>query len=94
MEEQRRIYQVFLDMDSHKAVVTENPCVYVRFHGRGDMPMVVMSEDDLLEELDKEAPLVRWLLHQLHTYDCRTQRLMAMIFDKTNVLSDVLRLPR
>jgi succinate dehydrogenase flavin-adding protein (antitoxin of CptAB toxin-antitoxin module) len=54
-------------------------------------PLISMSVENLLEELDKDAELVRWLLNQMTTYDCRKQKLVALIFDRQTVISDVLR---
>lgn len=96
MDEKRKIYQNFMSLNAHKAVVTDTPTVHVMFYEEGKtmspmQPLISMSVEDVLEELDKDAELVRWLLNQMTTYDCRKQKLVALIFDRQTVISDVLR---
>ena len=96
MDEKRKIYQNFMSLNAHKAVVTDTPTVHVMFYEEGKamspmQPLISMSVENVLEELDKDAELVRWLLNQMTTYDCRKQKLVALIFDRQTVLSDVLR---
>lgn len=94
MERERRIYEAFVTMHQRQAVPTEEPCVYLQWH-RETMdpgaPLVRLGVADVLDALDKDAELVRHLLHQMHTYDCRTQRIVGLVFDKRTVLSDVLK---
>lgn len=98
MERERRIYNEFLAMHSQKAPPSAEPCAHVHFYRGKAMtpaePLVSMSIDELRSELDEEAELVRWLLRQMSTYDCRTQTIVALVFDERTVLSDVLRRPR
>jgi hypothetical protein len=93
MEEKRKIYETFLSFNAHKASVTDVPTVHAFFYHSGTMSpairLITMSPDDVKEELDMGCELVRWLMHQLHTYDCHTQRIVALIFDRQTVLSDV-----
>ena len=95
MEEKRKIYQTFMSMNAHKATTTENPTAHVMFYKEGKsmsptQPVIAMDKDQIQQELDQECELVRWLLHQMSTYDCRRQRIVALIFDRKTVLSDVL----
>tara|TARA_B110001450_G_scaffold61192_1_gene57977 strand:+ start:983 stop:1285 length:303 start_codon:yes stop_codon:yes gene_type:complete len=91
----QRAYRTFLTMEAGKADVTAWPCAYVKRHG-DDAPLLKMEEDDLIGALDTEtpSPSVRWLMHQLKTYDCTKQRLLVLVFDRATVLSDVLRVPK
>ena len=96
MDAQRQIYNNFLSLNAHKARTTSVPTAHVMFYQHGKpmtplQPLIAMSVNDILQELDKEADLVRWLLNQLATYKCSTQRIVALIFDRQTVLSDVLR---
>ena len=96
MDAKRKIYENFLSLNAHKACVTDTPQVHVMFYQPDRVisplhPLVLMSVDDVMQELDKDAELVRWLLNQMATYDCRKQRIVALIFDRRTVLSDVLR---
>jgi hypothetical protein len=55
-----------------------------------------LTRDDVINEctagrLNKDSHLVRWLLNQMTTYDCRRQRILALKFDESTVLSEVLR---
>lgn len=97
MEEQRKIYSTFLALHASKASTTSSPKAHVMFYDQKTsmspmQPLITMSMDDLLEELDKDSELVRWLLQQMSTYDCCKQKLIALVFDRQTVLSDVLRI--
>lgn len=96
MEERRKIYRNFLALHANKAGATAVPTAHVMFHDPSKpvspaQPLIAMSVDNVLAELDKDSELVRWLLRQLTTYDCRTQKIVALVFDRTTVLSDVFR---
>jgi hypothetical protein len=58
-----------------------------------EAPLLAMDREDVLEAMDSDSRLVSWLLEQMRTYDCRTQRIVALVFDKRTVLSEVLRVP-
>ena len=94
MEEQRRIYRGFLAVHAPKARATTEPTAHVMFQ-KPDMsvyePLIAMTREELLEELDGESELVRWLLWQMTTYDCYRQKIVALVFDRSTVLSDVMR---
>lgn len=94
MEFERRALQQFLAMHAHKASPTQEPAVHLQFYSdtmAAGAPLLKLTEDDIKEELNVESELVRRLLRQLHTYDCRTQRIVGLIFGKDVVLSEVLR---
>lgn len=96
MEREQKIFKVFLSLHAHKATATETPCAYLQFydeHMAVDAPLIRFTREEVVEcdELDHECELVRYLLHQMTTYDCRTQRIVGLVFDKEIVLSDVLR---
>lgn len=97
MEDQRRAFSTFLTMNAPRAHTTEEPCVHMMFSPENiNGPLVRLTRDDVLQEcaegnLDGTSPLVRWLLNQLSTYDHRRQRILALRFDASTVLSEVLR---
>ena len=95
MEEKRRSFKTFLSLHWHKGRASDEPVVYAQYHHpKGvpyDTPLLCMDEEDILQELDTSSELVRWLLHQLRTYDCTREYIVALIFDRETVLSDVLR---
>ena len=96
MEHERKAFRLFLEMHSHKAQPTDEPVAHLQFHSdtlSASEPLIQFSRDDILEceELDESSELVRFLLHQMTTYDCRTQRIVGLVFNTTTVLSDVLR---
>lgn len=97
MESQRKIFEQFLSMTASRARPTNEPVAHVCFYQRDCMPhnqtLLTMDQQDLLSELDAESELVRWLLWQLSTYDCTRQRIVALIFDRQTVLSEVLNMP-
>ena len=92
MEVQRKAFADFLAMNLKKATATDRPVAHVQFYGEAmehDAPLLLMDQEDILAELDKESSLVRWLLNQLTTYDCTKQKLVALIFDRSTIISDV-----
>lgn len=98
MEAERRALQVFLAMHAHKAAPTAEPMAHLQFRRAdaplaADAPLIRFTRDEIVEceELDHSCELVRFLLHQMSTYDCTTQRIVGLVFDRTVVLSEVLR---
>lgn len=99
MDEYRRAFQTFLAVHAQKASATDEPAVHLCWatpqHATPlpDAPLLRLDRDDVLEALDPNSELVRWLLEQMRTYDCRTQRIVGLAWDRRTVLSDVLRMP-
>lgn len=103
MEEERRIFRQFLQMHAAKATPTDEPMAHLQFYSPrsplpADAPLIRLDYDDVLDALDADgSELVRWLLEQMKTYDCRRQRIVGLVFlDGTAakqrvVLSEVLR---
>ena len=94
MEAERRIQEAFVTLNAHRVPTTDNPVAHLAFYrGGGTMPdeILAFDRDDILNEMDAESELVRWLLNQMNTYDCTKQRIIGVVFDKKTVLSDVLR---
>lgn len=96
MEREQKAFKVFLSLHSSKATPTEEPIAHLQFFDEcipADTPLIRFTRDDIVscDELDHTSELVRFLLHQMTTYDCRTQRIVGLVFNKTTVLSDVLR---
>lgn len=93
MQKEREAFNAFLRMNAKKASATDSPVAHVQFHSASmppEAPLLVMDQSDILNELDKNSLLVQWLLRQLATYDCARQKIVALVFDKQTVLSDVL----
>ena len=99
MEERRKLFHAFLTLNQHNGSRTSQPCVHMSFDPNNlRSPLIVLTLDDFLHEcsagrFDRDAELVRWLLHQLTTYDCERQRILAVAFDRTTILSEVLWCP-
>ena len=94
MEKERKIFETFLSLHSHKADVTDEPVAHVQFHSDKmphNAPLLQMTKEDIISDLDPTSELVRWLLEQMNTYDCTRQRIVGLIFDERTVLSEVLR---
>jgi hypothetical protein len=92
MEKQRKAFSTFVSLNLKKASETEGPVAHMQYYSEtmdNDAPLLLMEKEDILSELDVESPLVRWLLNQLTTYDCRRQKIVGLIFDKRTVISDV-----
>lgn len=98
MEEKRRTFAAFLALHAHKADVTDEPVAHLLFEDGGfrgtDTPLVAFTVEHVMAELDTDAELVRWLLHQMSTYEPTRERIVGLVFDKQTVLSEVLRVPR
>lgn len=93
----RREFAAFLALHGASAAPTDEPVAHLHFAAGGALPpggaLVALTRANVLEALDPDAELVRWLLHQMATYDCRTQRIVGLAWDRRTVLSDVLRMP-
>ena len=93
MEREVKIFETFLALNHHKADATEEPVVHVAFHKQDclspGMELIRFRREDILEELDKESPLVQQLLRQVSTYECHRQCIIALVFDAKTVLSEV-----
>ena len=92
MEWQRKIFETFITMNLKKATETDRPIAHMQFYSEEtdhNEPLLLMDMEDILNELDRESSLVRWLLNQMTTYDCTKQKIVGLIFDKSTVLSDV-----
>lgn len=100
MDEYRRKFHTFLGLHSSQVPLsTPEPIAYLGFAYDGTVPgpsspLVALTMDDVCEELDTTSELVRWLLEQLRTYDCSCQRVIGLVFDRSTVLSEVLRVPK
>lgn len=100
MDEQRRTFATFLALNAGRASPTHEPVVYMMFSPEqlNSAPLVALTLQNVMEEcdygrLDKNSDFVRWMLHQMSTYDCTRQRILALRFDSSTVLSEVLRCP-
>jgi hypothetical protein len=96
MDHERRLFDCFLAMHAHKAGPTEHPVAHLHFRDEAqgiphDAPLIALARDDVLDALDKNAPLVIGLLEQMRTYDCTRQRIVGLVFDKRTVFAEVLR---
>ena len=93
MNDERRTFDLFVKMHGNKATATSSPTAHVHFFdGTGipaDCPLVQMTREDVLQELDKESRPVQWLLKQMTTYECERQKLLCLVFDRSRVVSDV-----
>ena len=100
MQEERKIFNTFLGLHAHRACTSDAPVAYLHFYDPEKNPSMATAElvkftpADVTAELDATQELVRWLLHQLSTYDCARQRIVGVVFRKDCVLSEVLRAPR
>lgn len=96
---QHRAFASFLAVHAHKARPTETPVAYVQFAGAdgslpaADAPLLRLDGDDVPDVVDPACPSGRWLRRQMQTYDCTRQRVVGLIFSRTCVISEVLRLP-
>jgi hypothetical protein len=93
----RREFAAFLALHGASARPTDEPVAHLHFASAGPLPpggaLVALTREDVLDALDPDSELVRWLLEQMRTYDCRTQRIVGLAWDRRTVLSDVLRMP-
>lgn len=93
MERKRREFDAFLAMNAKKAAPSGRAVAHLQYRGESahpSAPLLTWERDDVLSELDTNESTVRWLLHQMTTYDCATQKIVGLIFEDGSVLSDVL----
>ena len=97
MDGYRKTFATFLSLHEPHAPTSDDPCVYIGMTPTNvRAPLVRMTRDDVLAacddgEFDRGAELVRWMFTQLSTYDPTHQRILALRFDKSVILSEVLR---
>lgn len=93
MERERQIFHTFLALNAHQAVPTEEPIAHLQFYNGScdNQELLALTREDVLDALDPESELVRWLLEQMRTYECTRQRIVGLVFDRRTVLSEVLR---
>ena len=94
MQAERKTFEAFLAIHAHKARPTDQPCAYLQFANTTltpATPLIRFTRENVMNELDASSELVRFLLHQMSTYECTKQRIVALVFDKRTVLSEVLR---
>jgi len=91
-----RIYECFLALHYRKGGKRKEPTVFVHFHSEGfidaEQSLIAMSIDDVINELDTSSIFVRCLLEQMKTYDPTHQKIIALVFDKQIVMSDVFEI--
>ena len=100
MDRERGIFRNFLQFHGHKTYRgTKEPAVHLQFYNENEpfgssTELILLTRDDVLEELDaSNSTLVRWLIEQMNTYTCTRQVIVALVFSKTVVLSEVLAVP-
>ena len=84
---------MFVPMHEKQAATSDVPLAYLQFANAfrgGPSRLIAFKMEDVVKEFDTDSPLVRWLLNQMTTYDCRTQRILGLIFDKKTILSEVI----
>ena len=92
-------YRGFVTLKGPRLRRTPTRVVHVAFCDDGvfshDDPLVQMELNDVLAcgRLDPSADLVRRMLTQLSTYDHTRHVMIAVVFDRQTVLSDVLHCP-
>jgi len=95
MEEQRRIYQAYLAMRTSDRQSGEHPVALLQFYDQARSShmtdaFVAFTREDVVGEFDTNSELVRWLLHQMSTYESTKQCIVGLVFDNETILSDVL----
>jgi len=92
-----RTFRGFVELNAHRCGPTQHRVAYIHFYSKDTLmhsaEIVTMEIDDVMEcsELNKDSPLVRWLLKQMTTYEPTTERIVGMVFDPNTVISLVLR---
>ena len=91
-----RIYECFLALHHRKGGKRKEPTAFVHFHSEvfidAEQSLIAMSIDDVINELDTSSIFVRCLLEQMKTYDPTHQKIIALVFDKQIVMSDVFEI--
>ena len=87
------MYQCFLALHHRKGGKRNTPTAFVHFQSEGFMdatqPLIAMTIDEVMQVLDTNSRFVQCLLTQMTTYNCTSQKIIALVFNEQVVLSDV-----
>ena len=90
MDSKHREFETFVSLHGNKASCTDEPLAHVRFpEDAHDDPLTLMSKEDICSAFDTSSNLVRWFLTQLNTFDYQRQKLLALVFDRSTIISNV-----
>ena len=93
IERYRNALNVFLSQHAKDVAPTREPRANLQFFHSPEQGIISFSREDILNELDSSSPLVIKLLTQISTYNCERERIVGLIFNKQEVLSEVLMMP-
>ena len=93
IEEYQRALRNFLYRHAKDVIPTREPRAHLQFFHNPEQGIISFSREDLLNELDSSSPLVNKLLSQISSYNCEKERIVGLIFNKREVLSEVLMMP-
>lgn len=48
--------------------------------------------EQILEEFDENAPLIRWLMKQVQTHNQDTEKVLGLIFNKAEIVCHVVQI--
>lgn len=97
MEREQRALESYVKLHGHKlkGVVRSEPTAFlVPYTERGvwlDATMTAYGVEQVKREFDTEDATVRFLLHQMHTYDPSSCNILGLIFDTKTVLAHVVQ---
>ena len=96
MEKEQKALGAFVSLHANKVPArTNNRCVFlVRYTDAGiplDTPLVMYTLEDIVAAFDTESTLIHWVIQQIQTYDVDTQSVVGLIFDRSTILTHVIR---
>jgi len=97
MEQEQRALESYVLLHGHKlkGVVRSQPTAFLVQHTESgialDAKPTAYSIEHVTAELDANNPTVRFLLHQMQTYDRTSCNILGLIFNKSTVLAHVVQ---
>ena len=91
----RGAYSAFMTLRAKGVAPTREPIAHIQYYdskrsSHMSGALIAFTRDNVVQEFDAESELVRWLLHQMSTYEPTSQCIVGLAFDTKTVLSDVL----
>jgi len=94
MEDERKLFEVFMSLHGHKAKTTNRSVAYLMNSKdcmNPDFPLVVWEETNLVSYFDPDSKSFQWLMKQFKNYDYEKQVILCLFKDKQTLVSEVLQ---
>ena len=98
MDFEQRELKGFIDLHGFKArhhPTNQRVAHLYEYSSRGiplNATLMQYTLEDVTSAFYTDSVLVRWLIQQIQTYDTTTEHIVGLIFDKSMVLAQVIRI--